>query len=236
MIHSETIGNCTLYLGDSKELITSLKDCADCIVSDPPYKLTSGGSKTGKMGGCFSKDKYNNSGSIVKADISWEEVMNIFYLGLRKGHCYSMCNDKNILGMLLAAQAAKFKFHNMLVWDKFSCTPNRWYMKNLEFTGLFYKSPDQYINNMGSKQYELIKQKDKTNHPTEKPVSLFQKYIDNSTQPGEVVFDPFMGSGTTGVACVLSGRRFIGIEFDKQYYEVACQRIKKEVKAQETWK
>lgn len=62
-------------------------------------------------------------------------------------------------------------------------------------------------------------------HQTEKPVSLMMELITLFTNPGEVVCDPFMGSGTTGVACVKTGRRFIGIEKNERYFKIACERI-----------
>ena len=63
-------------------------------------------------------------------------------------------------------------------------------------------------------------------HPTQKPEQLIERLIEKWSDDGDCVFDPFMGSGTTGVACVNTGRRFIGIELDKTYFEIAEQRIK----------
>jgi DNA modification methylase len=62
-------------------------------------------------------------------------------------------------------------------------------------------------------------------HPTQKPVALMQKAVELSCPVGGVVLDPFMGSGTTGVACLQTGRRFIGIELDAAYFEIARQRL-----------
>ena len=63
------------------------------------------------------------------------------------------------------------------------------------------------------------------NHPTEKPVDLLETFIKNSSDENAVVFDGFMGSGSTGVACVNTNRRFIGIELDEGYFEIAKKRI-----------
>lgn len=62
-------------------------------------------------------------------------------------------------------------------------------------------------------------------HPYEKPITLIERLIRIYTNPGDTVFDPFMGSGTTGVACVQTGRNFIGIEIDPQYFAIAQKRI-----------
>ena len=66
----------------------------------------------------------------------------------------------------------------------------------------------------------------KENHPNEKPIRLVEIFINNHTLPHDTVLDPFMGSGTTGVACVNLGRKFIGIEIDPDYFEIACRRIR----------
>ena len=64
------------------------------------------------------------------------------------------------------------------------------------------------------------------NHPTEKPVDLCEYLISKFSESGDVILDPFMGSGTTGVACINTGRDFLGIELDKEYFEIASNRIK----------
>jgi len=127
--------------------------------------------------------------------------------------------------MLNTHDKAGFNFHNLLVWDKRSATPNRWYMKNLEYIGFFYKQRTFSINDPSSMQLVSMYQVDQTNHPTEKPVQLLQHYIKNSSHPGETVFDPFAGSGSTGVAALQSGRKFIGIEIDEEWFDIALKRL-----------
>jgi site-specific DNA-methyltransferase (adenine-specific) len=67
-------------------------------------------------------------------------------------------------------------------------------------------------------------------HPTEKPWRLVAELIQDFTQPNDLICDPFMGSGTTGVACVKLGRRFIGIEMDPKYFDLACRRIEDQLR------
>jgi adenine-specific DNA-methyltransferase len=71
----------------------------------------------------------------------------------------------------------------------------------------------------------IVSAKDNTAHPTTKPLWLMQRLVTVSTNPGMTVLDCFMGSGTTGVACVQTGRKFIGIEIDEGYFDIACKRI-----------
>ncbi|MFT5614687.1 MAG: DNA modification methylase [Granulosicoccus sp.] len=100
-------------------------------------------------------------------------------------------------------------------------------MKNLEFTVYLWKgkADAQGINDCGSKQSFQLNAKKVTQHPTEKPVELGRHYILNSTQPGELVLDPMMGSGSAMVAAVQTGRACIGIEKDPKWFDVACQRV-----------
>lgn len=139
-------------------------------------------------------------------------------------------NDKRAMMLKLRDALDKktdgFKFHNLLVWDKVTATPGQFYMKNCEFTGLFYKGKAKRINECGSMSGIRYAHRDESqsNHPTEKPVSLMEYYIKNSSKPGELVIDPFMGSGSTGVACVRTDRKFIGIESDINHFNECVRR------------
>lgn len=224
-----TIGNCRLILGDMREVLPNLGECADLVCTDPPYTLTSGGCppSTGqRMSGKFNNDKYNNDGNIVECNIDWSEFMPLLYKALRgDSHAYVMSNNRHVGNMLNSAAAAGFRFHNLLVWDKGTATPNRWYMKNCEYTGFFYKGAAKYINDCGARQLLYVPQEPYGEHPTPKPVKLMRHYIEQSTTAGETVLDPFMGSGAAAAACVLSGRRFVGIEYEQRWFDVACARV-----------
>ena len=140
-----------------------------------------------------------------------------------------MTNTINLEKYLTLARETGFGLHNVLIWEKNNCTPNRWYMKNCEYILFLRKGKAKRINNVGSKTVHsfdnIIGNK---NHPTEKPVSLMEYYITNSSNVGDTVLDPFMGSGSTGVACLNTNRNFIGMELDKNYFEIARKRIKGE--------
>lgn len=232
-IKKRVIGDATLYLADSMKLLPHLKDTADCIVSDPPYRLESGGGndKDGLHTRMGKNLNYSNSGAIVTCDIDWPDFIPLMYDSLKDdNHAYIMCNNRHVVNLGNSAESAGFRFHNWLVWNKGSATPNRWYMKNLEYIGFFFKGKAKYINDMSCKQLMTCPQIDYSEHPTEKPVSLMQYYIENSTQKGDMVLDPFMGSGSTGVACVKSGRKFMGIEIESRWFDVSCARIEEATK------
>jgi site-specific DNA-methyltransferase (adenine-specific) len=224
------IGDAQLYRGDAIKVMTALVEAgvrADMLCSDPPYLLTSGGQTEGGIHERLGGAGYDNGGHLVACDLEWNDFMPWFFRMMERGHAYVMANNRNVQPMLNAAEKAGFEFHNLLVWDKVSATPNRWYMKNIEFTGLFYKGKAIAINDCSSMSCIRYPHADESDHPTEKPVALMEMYIRNSTQPGDLVMDPFMGSGTTGVAAIRAGRRFIGIELDERWHGVAAKRIRK---------
>lgn len=222
----------TLYNDDCIKVMKDIPDeSVDLILTDPPYKMNH------STGGCTNmemKNKWNGNikaGNIVvdfNTDIKFYTwIPEIFRILKPKSHCYIFCNDKNIQEMLNELEKAGFKESNLLVWVKNNATPNRYYMKNVEFVIFCYKGGAKPITNMGSKcavSVNNIHGKNKL-HPTEKPVELLSSYILNSTNENDVVFDPFMGSGSTGVACINNGRNFIGIEIDKRYFDIAKKRI-----------
>lgn len=227
-LRKEVIGGCTLYLGNSMEIMPTIEP-AHLTVSDVPYSLTTGGkAKSQKtMSGIFAAHNYANDGQLIMATVPFPAMMDALYASLvDDADCYVMANDKNVHPLTTAALAAGFQFHNLLVWDKVTPTANRWYMKNLEFTLYLWKGRARTINNPSAKQLIRGGVDKETGHPTEKPVYLMEEYILNSSAHGETVLDPFMGSGTTGVACVRTGRQFVGIEIDPVYFEVACERIR----------
>ena len=214
----------TLYQGDALRIVPHLNP-VDCIVTDLPYRLESGGKLTGIMGGKFSKEIYNNSGSIIECDISFAEIMPILSEKLEMGHAYFMVNNRYVAEAENTALQAGFRFHNWLVWDKSTGTPNRWYMKNCEFTLFVFKGAAKQINDCGSRQLLKCPNVIGGEHETQKPVEIMEHYIGNSTERGQVVLDPFMGSGTTGVAAVNLGRGFVGIELEAKHFDTSCRRI-----------
>jgi DNA modification methylase len=222
----EAIGDSLLYHGDALEILPMLGP-VDLVCTDPPYLLTSGGCSEGGLHERFGGGGvYENSGEIVPCSIDWPDFMPPIFDVLRDpGHAYFMANNRNVQAMLDAAEAAGFYFHNLLVWDKITATPNRWYMKNLEFTGFFGKGRAFNISDCSQKQLIRCPQVDETTHPTEKPVALMRNYIEMSSKKGETVLDPFSGSCSTGVAAIQAGRRFIGIEKDARFFDMGVHRL-----------
>lgn len=222
-----------LIKGDTRDYFTHISDnSVDLIVTDPPYKTTPRGS-TGSSGGMLRKE-INKSGKVFKYNnIKPKEYAGEFYRILKEGgHCYIMTNHVNLVEMLNTFISAGFHFIKSLVWNKTNKIMGTFYMSQFEYILFFRKGKAVQINNCGTSDILTVpniktKGEDGKNlHDTEKPVELMKILIENSSCEGETVLDPFMGIGSTGVACKVCKRRFIGIEIDPQYFLVAKRRIK----------
>lgn len=222
------IGNGHFHHTDALQLMQQLPpECVDCIVTDPPYPTISGGKNSALGYGYRNSVLAENDGKIFKHnDCSASEYLPLMYRVLRDGgHCYTMTNVLNLRDTLNVAAAAGFQLHNLLIWQKNTGTANRWYMKFAEYTLFLRKGPARTINNPGSSNIFAANNPRNKAHPTEKPVELMEHYITNSTQPGDVVLDPFAGSGATLVAAQRTNRRWIGCEIDPMYYWPTAARI-----------
>lgn len=221
---SVVIGDATLYCGDSLEILPTLGECADLVLTDPPYLLSSGGN--GDYVDWHISHDYDNTGEVVTCKIDWPDFMPLLYGAMRgDSHCYTMCNNRHVQGMLNAAEKAKLRFHNLLIWDKGTATPNRWGMKNAEFIGFFFKGKAKFWNDCGAKQLIFVPQENYGGHPTTKATALMENYIIQSTKEGETVLDPFMGVASTGIAALRAGRKFIGMELEQKWFDKSVKRL-----------
>ena len=218
--------NVKLYNDDCLNVLKDIEDNSiDLVVTDPPYEVITGGRNggvKGKPSGILTENKQLMK-SIPKADLWLSECFRVMKDGT---HIYIMTNTLNLTNYLNIINSVGFKLHNLLVWNKNNTTPNRWYMKNCEYVIFARKGFAKSINNPSSQTVHnfdnIIGNK---KHPTEKPVDLMKLYVENSSQVGDTVLDPFMGVGSTGVACKELNRNFIGVELDKQYFDIATKRI-----------
>lgn len=217
-----------LRQGDCLELMKDIPDKSiDLVVTDPPYKIVQGGctNKAVRLKG--SNQEQLKKGTLFNNNsIKFNEWIPEVYRVLKNNsHCYIMSNDRNINELLNVCEKVGFKLLNILVWGKSKHSPNRYYLKNCEFIVFLRKGKAKNINNMGTKQLLLIDNVENKNHPSEKPIKLMEILIKNSSNEQDKVLDPFMGSGSTGVACINTNRNFIGIELDENYFNIAKERI-----------
>jgi DNA modification methylase len=200
------IGDATLYLGDSAELLP-LIGRADACITDPPYGIGASAG-TGKYG----RLKVEKTG-----DYGWDDK-------IPDGELLSAilnCADRKIIfgGNYFPLPPSR----NFLVWDKGAGFKGRDFAE----CEMAWCSWDA---NARTLLHDPLARGDYKNkeHPTQKPVAVMAWAIQHAGSVNTII-DPFMGSGTTGVAAIQLGRKFIGIERDERYFEIACKRIERAV-------
>lgn len=220
------------YNGDCMDLLKDIEnESIDLLVTDPPYKVTARGN-AGNSGGMMRK-KISMQGKIFEFNnIKPQIYMPEFYRILKDGsHFYIMTNHINLQEMLNTATENKFKFIKSLIWNKGNKIMGQYYMSQFEYILFFRKGRGKKINKCGTADILNVqnrKTKDdngKNLHDTEKPIELMQILIENSSKENEIILDPFMGIGSTVLACINTNRNYIGFELDKTYYDKACKRI-----------
>jgi site-specific DNA-methyltransferase (adenine-specific) len=227
----DTILNC-----DCLEGMKNIPDGSiDLIVTDPPYRVTSRGGVANTMSGYWVSEKARKGKIFDDNDIEIEEYLPHFYRVLKPdAHCYIMCNNLNLPHFFDVISKSDFHFVKLLVWDKVQAICGRYYMGQVEHIFLLRKGKDKPINDCGKSDLlsiPLQRDKDKQGnniHDSQKPIKLFQVLVAMSSNEGQTVLDPFIGSGTTAVACMKEKRHFIGFELNEDYYKIACQRVKNE--------
>ena len=203
----------------------------DLIVTDPPYPTTSRGN-AGNSGGMLQKDINKKGKVFTYNNINCKEYAPEFYRLLKDGsHCYVMTNHINLIDMLNTFTDVGFHFIKSLIWNKGNKIMGQYYMSQYEYILFCRNGKGKKINNCGTSDILSIpnkktKDKDGKNiHDTEKPIELMEVLVNNSSQENELVLDPFMGVGSTGLACIKNNRNFIGIEIDENYFNIAKERI-----------
>jgi DNA modification methylase len=220
------MASASLHLGDCLEIMPTLEaGSVDLVICDPPYTMT----KRGKS--CRPNWMPNGMGANVfggTIPLAEEWMARAFRL-LRMGtHFYTFCNTNDLSSYLVAAARVGFRLHNVLSMIKDTGMPNRWYLKQTELVLFFRKGAAKPINDMTSRDWCRVEMPTERNgklHITQKPLGFVERLVTNSSLPGEIVLDLFAGSGTTGVACMNTGRNFIGIERDPAYFAIAERRI-----------
>lgn len=221
-----------LINGDAIEFIHNIDNRSiDLIVTDPPYRIMARGLKS-TTGGMFKTDLTSRGKIFEHNEVEIKDYASEFYRILKDDcHCYVMTNNYNLIAMLNEFTNAGFKFIRSLIWDKQSKICGAFYMSQFEYILMFRKFDPRIINNCSTSDIlsvpiKKLKDADGNNlHDTEKPVDLMKILIENSTNEGELVLDPFMGIRAAGVAALQLKRDFIGCEIDKKYYDIAVQRI-----------
>ena len=213
-----------LLHGDCIELLPKIPDTSiDVIITDPPYFLgmTHNGQK-----GCFN--------DLVICKPFYEKLFTEYKRVLKPDGCVYFFCDWRSYAFYYPIFDKIFNIKNMLVWLKHGRPNQNYYGFGHELVIFAGKIKKPTISNVITDIKSFNFGADKTNggkvHPTQKPVELIEKFILDSTNDSDIVLDTFAGSGTTGVACINTGRRFVGIELDDDYFEIAKGRIENALK------
>lgn len=221
-----------IYNKDCLEVLKNIpNESIDLIATDPPYPTTSRGS-AGNSGGMLQKDINKKGKVFTYNNINCKEYAPEFYRVLKDGsHCYVMTNHINLIDMLNTFTNVGFHFIKSLIWDKGNKIMGQYYMSQFEYILFFRKGKGKRINNCGTSDILSVpnkKTKDengKNIHDTEKPIGLMEILINNSSQENELILDPFLGVGSTGIASIKNNRNFLGIEIDENYFNIAKSRL-----------
>lgn len=218
------IGDATLYLGDCMDILPTLPK-VDAVITDPPYsEKTHSNAKS-------NRDKGHGNKAIDFASLTAVQLSAIL------SECANHC-DRWLVSTMEWRHIASFdsepptglELVRFGVWVKTNPMPQisadrpsqGWegiaYMHSTRGTKKQWNGGGHHGNYIGP----IV-----TNgaHPTGKPIALFFGFVERFTNRDETILDPFMGSGTTGVACAQMGRNFIGIEREPKYFDIACKRI-----------
>ena len=187
------------------------------------------------MSGYMARENYMKGKVFKDNDIDIEQYLPQLYRVLKNdSHCYIMCNNFNLLHFADVIAQSDFHFTKLLVWNKVNKICGTYYMGQVEHIFFLRKGKGRPINECGTSDLLTFpnvrdKNPDGSNiHDSQKPIGLMQALITNSSHVGGVILDPFIGSGTTAIAAIKTGRHFIGFELDKKYYDIARKRIKDE--------
>lgn len=210
-----------LYHGDCLEILpTLIVSNVNAVVTDPPYGINTKSDGQGKL---------NPWADRINAAFWYREWLDLCRQKIsNKGCIWSFLNWRSLVTFQKASDDLNFPIESLLVWDKCWIGPGglRGLRPSYEMVALWvgdnFAISDRNIPDIRRSKWSSIKP---NGHPAEKPLDLVKWLIEISTKSGDLILDPFMGSGTTGVACVQTGRNFIGIEIDEHYFNVARRRI-----------
>lgn len=198
----ETIGDATLYLGDCREVLPTLGR-VDCVVTDPPYGIKAARDRNSQKHGWTDFhiggwDDARPPPELLRAIVAAAPDECVLWGG---NYFTDVC-----------APGTKW-----LIWDK---GQSEFSLADAELAWCSWKGAIRRIHYSRSAALQ-----DGKVHQTQKPVAVMEWCVEQLPSRTGTILDPFMGSGTTGVACARLGRRFIGVEIEEKYFSIACKRI-----------
>lgn len=216
--------------GDCYKLIKEIPDKSiDCVYTDIPYQMTfsGGGTLQHKLGDYIKKEVESFSNGI---DYS---IIKEFIRVMRNINCFIWCSKLQIYPVLDWFMKNTDCTYQILTWNKTNPVPmcNGNWLSDIEYCLYFNRGTklNDGIEHKSKWYTSALNVKDKLlfNHPTIKPLELVKRHLLHTTQPNDIVLDPFCGSGTTCAACQELGRQYIGFEISEKWCKVANDRLNK---------
>lgn len=213
MVDKVEIGNATLYLGDCAEILPTLGK-VDAVVTDPPYGIREAAGKNKSRGNLavakdYGDDQWDDKPvddrviDLIRQVSDWQIIFGGNYYALPPTKCWLVWDKENGDNDFADAE---------LAWTNLNKAVR---LKRYMWNGMLRANKEH-----------------RGDHPTQKPVGIMEWCISHLPENSKTILDPFMGSGTTGVAAMNLERKFIGIEREQKYFDIACKRIE-QARAQE---
>lgn len=236
--------NVTLENGSCTDLMQNLPDNSiNLILTDPPYNIGQFAGNRGKLQGMDrAKNYFVNSVWDNAGFEEWNDMMREFFKQASRimktgGNMLMFMSILKIEPIRLLAEEYGFYYKTAGVWHKTNPMPrnmNTRFINSIEpWIHFIWKTRSGTFNNKGRAIHDFVEfpiasvgEKKFGKHPTQKPESLINYFIDLLSDKNDLILDPFMGSGTTGVCAVKNSRRFIGYELNEEYFVSAKNRIK----------
>ena len=205
----EVIGDCVLYNADCREVLPLLPK-VDAVVTDPQYGIKRDKGMGGGGGGFYEKRLLSTYAGDWDAE---RPAPDVFAAILNAAPVHIVWGGNYFTDALPVG-------HKWLFWDKCQTMPS-YSDGEMAWTSLNGVAIKKFVySNNGL----MAREKGRV-HPTQKPIDVMRWCLEQLPEDAQTILDPFMGSGTTAVACVKMGRKFIGIEIDEKYFDIACKRI-----------
>lgn len=210
---------------DAVDWLKSLDDMSvDLVITDPPYESL----EKHRSIGTTTRLKVSKGSSNTWFDIfpneRFEELFKEIYRVLKKNsHFYLFCDQETMFIAKPLAEKAGFKFWKPIVWDKMKIGMGYHYRARYEFI-LFFEKGKRKLNNLGTADVISIP-RIRNGYPTEKPIDVSKILVEQSSSLGELVIDPFHGSGSVGVAALTLGRNFLGSDTSQEASRIALDRL-----------
>lgn len=240
MKYNNDIENSEIIFGDNLAVMADLPvGSVSLIVTDPPYKFTKSVCRrvykeTSKrlIANSALYDYEDTTGNCrINIDFGREQItawLDSAERLMRKMNAYIFCSEAQLADYIHWAEEHRYKFA-ILLWEKpVTIISKRRYSQNVEFVIRIYDMGTSLNKVADIDMYSRVFHagvKRKKLHPTEKPVGLVERYIMLSSNAGDTILDPFLGSGTTAVAALTLGRKYIGIDNNERFYNVAKHRL-----------